>query len=93
MRRRGSTVRTFYHKVESREPTARDLLSQDARGLPPPRNDPDFLEGWRATSVFDTYEAVRAQADPAASALETWRVHRSVGDSRRRTVHIQGSRP
>ena len=59
---RADAVRTFYRMIASTEPTTRDLLSQEALGLPPPRSDPEFLEVWRGLSVFDTYEAVRAQA-------------------------------
>jgi hypothetical protein len=55
-------VRRLTKQLHAIALTTWDFLSQTARREPPPRNAPQFLEGWRGLSVFDTYEAVRALA-------------------------------
>jgi hypothetical protein len=54
--------RIFYRSIPTPEPTVDDFKSYDALGKRPRQSDPEFLERWRAVSVYDTYRQARKNA-------------------------------
>jgi len=58
----GEEARVCYRIVTADPPTLADFTSNEARGVPPRRRDPETLRLWGGISVFETEQQARLQA-------------------------------
>jgi hypothetical protein len=58
----GAEARVFYRIVTADPPTLADFTSNEERGVPPRRRDPEALRLWSGISVFEAEQQTRLQA-------------------------------